>query len=406
MPLYEYKAMDQEGMLVTGKFEAANYEAAALHLEDELQYAPLRLKKKPDSALKSLAEGLQKVTRQDLINFTRQFTTLLRAGVPMLAALDALREQVDNPKMKKVIQELYNDVEGGTSFSGALSKHPKLFSEMYVNTVKAGETAGNLDDVLDNLVQQLERDEETTSELKSALRYPMLVLSGMTIAVVILVTYVIPKFANLFASGNAELPAATQILLATSDFFQAYWMYIVGLIVVGTVAFRQWVKTDSGRHQWDYIKLNLPLFGKIIKLMSVSRFAFVFQTLNESGMPILRSLEVASHAIGNLIIGEAIQKVAARVEKGQGLALPLKETALFPPLVIQMIAVGEESGSLDAMLKNVAVHYEEQVSEITQNIMTYIQPIITLFMGAVVLILAMGVFMPMWSMMDAFQSGM
>jgi len=406
MALYEYKAMDQDGMLVTGNFEASNYDEAANHLENELQYAPLRIKEKPESALNNLMDQMQKVTRQDIINFTRQFTTLLRAGVPMLGSLDALREQIDNPKMKKTIQALYNDVESGTSFSGALSKHPKLFSEMYVNTVKAGETAGNLDDVLDNLVRQLERDEETTGELKSALRYPMLVMSGMAIAVVILVTYVIPKFANLFASGDAELPAATRILLATSDFFQAYWLYLIAAIVIGVVAFKRWVSTESGQRQWDMVKLKMPVFGNILRLMSVSRFAFVFQTLNQSGMPILKSLQVASDATGNKIIGEAIDKVADRVEKGQGLAIPLKETKLFPPLVIQMISVGEESGSLDAMLHNVAIHYEEKVSEITGNIMTYIQPIITLFMGAVVLILAMGVFLPMWSMMDAFQGGM
>lgn len=406
MALYEYKAMDQDGMLVTGNFEASNYDEAANHLENELQYAPLRIKEKPESALNHLMDQMQKVTRQDIINFTRQFTTLLRAGVPMLGSLDALREQIDNPKMKKTIQALYNDVESGTSFSGALSKHPKLFSEMYVNTVKAGETAGNLDDVLDNLVRQLERDEETTGELKSALRYPMLVLSGMAIAVVILVTYVIPKFANLFASGDAELPAATRILLATSDFFQAYWLYLLAAIIIGVVAFKRWTSTESGIRQWDLVKLKMPVFGNILRLMSVSRFAFVFQTLNQSGMPILKSLQVASEATGNKIIGEAIDKVADRVEKGQGLAIPLKETKLFPPLVIQMISVGEESGSLDAMLHNVAIHYEEKVSEITGNIMTYIQPIITLFMGAVVLILAMGVFLPMWSMMDAFQGGM
>jgi len=406
MALYEYKAMDQDGMLVTGNFEASSYEEAATHLENELQYAPLRIKEKPESTLNNLMDSMQKVTRQDVINFTRQFTTLLRAGVPMLGSLDALREQIDNPKVKKTIEALYNDVESGTSFSGALSKHPKVFSEMYVNTVKAGETAGNLDDVLDNLVRQLERDEETTGELKSALRYPILVLSGMAIAVVILVTYVIPKFANLFASGDAELPAATRILLATSDFFQAYWIYMVAAIIIGVIAFKRWTNTESGLRQWDMVKLKMPVFGNIIKLMSVSRFAFVFQTLNQSGMPILKSLKVASEATGNKIIGEAIDKVADRVEKGQGLAIPLKETKLFPPLVIQMISVGEESGSLDAMLHNVAIHYEEKVSEITGNIMTYIQPIITLFMGAVVLILAMGVFLPMWSMMDAFQGGM
>jgi len=234
----------------------------------------------------------------------------------------------------------------------------------------------------------------------------MLVMSGMAIAVVILVTYVIPKFANLFASGDAELPAATRILLATSDFFQAYWLYLIAAIVIGVVAFKRWVSTESGQRQWDMVKLKMPVFGNILRLMSVSRFAFVFQTLNQSGMPILKSLQVASDATGNKIIGEAIDKVADRVEKGQGLAIPLKETKLFPPLVIQMISVGEESGSLDAMLHNVAIHYEEKVSEITGNIMTYIQPIITLFMGAVVLILAMGVFLPMWSMMDAFQGGM
>ncbi|MCF7805806.1 MAG: type II secretion system F family protein [Candidatus Marinimicrobia bacterium] len=406
MPTFKYKAMDEAGTEMTGEFEAENVAVAYEYIEDSLDAIPIKVKEQKTNPVDDFLQQLQGVKRQELINYTAQLTTLLKAGVPLLGALDALREQTDNPVLKKAIEQIYRDVEAGSSYSDAIEKHDKIFPHLYVNTVRAGEAAGNLDVVLDNLVKQLERDEETQTKIKSALRYPLIVIVGMIAAMVVLVTYVIPKFASLFASGNAELPLPTQILIGLSEFFQAYLLYIlIGAAVFGFLFYR-WINTDAGSRAWDGIKLELPLFGKIIRLMSISRFAFILETLNKSGLPILESLSISGNTVGNKVIGRSIDQVADNVEKGKGLALPLKETKLFPPLVIQMIKVGEESGALDEMLSKVAAHYESEIEEITDSIMAVIQPIITIFMGVMVIIMALGVFLPMWGLMDAFQGAM
>jgi len=406
MPTFEYKAMNNEGVPVSGEFTAQDPQHAAEYIHSELECTPLSITQKSEVSFERFLNKFRRVKRQDLINYTRQFTTMLQAGVPILATLDALREQLDNPVLQAAIEQIYNDVEAGQSYSRALEKHDDVFSEMYINSVRAGEAAGNLDIVLRKLIRQMERDEETTQELKSALRYPVIVMIGMVIAVVILVTFVIPKFAALFSQGNAELPVPTQLLLSVSGFFQNYWYFLAGGVIMLGFLFGKWVRTKRGRYQWDQLKLNVPLFGKIYQLLEVSRFAFIFQTLNQSGVPILQALQVTSDAVGNRLVSDAIQQVAADVEKGRGLAVPLKETGFFPPLVIQMISVGEESGALDEMLDNVASHYEDQVSRITDNIMAVVQPIVTLFLGIIVLVLALGVFLPMWGLMEAFQGSM
>ena len=406
MALYKYKAMDQNGADLTGEFEAENIASAYEYVEEDLDAIPIKVKEQKPNPVDEWLQGLSGVDRQELINHTAQLTTLLKAGVPLLGSLDALKEQTDNSILKKAIGEVYKDVEAGSTYSAAIAKHEKIFPHLYVNPVKAGEAAGNMDVVLDNLVNQLERDEETQTKIKSALRYPIIVIVGMIAAMIVLVTYVIPKFASLFASGNAKLPLPTQILISLSEFFQAYLLYIIiGGAVLGYMFYR-WINSDSGRKAWDGIKLELPLFGKIIRLMSISRFAFILETLNKSGLPILESLSIAGNTVGNTVIGSAIDSVADNVEKGKGLAVPLKETKLFPPLVIQMIKVGEESGALDEMLAKVAAHYEAEIEEITDSIMAIIQPVITIFMGAMVIIMALGVFLPMWSLMDAFQGSM
>jgi len=406
MPLYKYKAMDNAGAELTGEFEAENIASAYEYVEEDLEAIPIKVKEQKPNPIDDWLRSLQGVDRQELINYTAQLMTLLKAGVPLLGSLDALKEQTENPTLKKAIAQIYSDVEAGSSYSEAIAKHEKIFPNLYVNTVRAGEAAGNLDVVLENLVKQLERDEETQSSIKSALRYPIIVMVGMVVAMIVLVTYVIPKFASLFSSSSAELPLPTQVLIGMSGFFQSYLVYmVIGGAVLGFLFYR-WINSEGGRKAWDGIKLELPLFGKIIRLMSISRFAFILETLNKSGLPILESLAIAGNTVGNTIIGNSIDKVADNVEKGKGLAIPLKETKLFPPLVIQMIKVGEESGALDEMLAKVASHYEAEIEEITDSIMAVIQPIITIFMGAMVVIMALGVFLPMWGLMDAFQGTM
>ena len=262
-----------------------------------------------------------------------------------------------------------------------------------------------MDQVLERIGSLMAYEAEIKQKVKGAVRYPIIVIVGIVVGFALLMIIVVPKFKEIFASANIELPLPTKILLGISEFMQSYWFILLGLVFGLFIGLKFYIKTPVGMKNWDAFKLKLPVFGNLFLKTAMSRFSHMFETLNKSGLPILQTMEIVSKTIGNLIIGNAIEKVGEGIEKGKGIARPMQESKLFPPLVVRMIAVGEQSGSLDEMLKNVSEHYDNEVNYLIDNLVGMIEPILTVTIGAMILLLALGIFLPMWDMMNVAQQG-
>jgi type II secretory pathway component PulF len=344
----------------------------------------------------------KKVKPDEIVMFTRQLVTLLRAGVPMLTALEALRDQASKV-FGGVINKIYVDVMSGKSFSQSLDQHPKVFSKLYVNSVKAGEMSGSLDTVLERMGQLIKHDAETKKKVKSAMQYPTFVMCAMIGAFVVIMVKVVPNFATLFKGLGMDLPLPTRILMGLSEFMQKNILFILGFVIVSVVGFRTYIHAPKGRFWWDGVKMKIPLIGNLVIKSSMARFTRMFETLNRSGLPILQTLTTVSGAVGNVVIEKQIQQVALGVEKGEGISGSMKKSNLFPPMVNRMIAIGEQSGSLDTMLENIANHYDLEVEYAIKGLTSMIEPILTVVMGGAVIVMALGIFLPMWNMIGAIK---
>ncbi|MFQ5822838.1 MAG: type II secretion system F family protein [bacterium] len=397
MPNFEYKAINDLGAEVKDVMEAPNSNAVAERLE-KLGYLPLNIKPKETTTRFELFSQKGKIKQAQVIVFTRQLVTLLKAGVPLLSCLEAIVEQADNQALKEIIKKIYVDIESGISFSAALSKHPKAFSELYVNSIKAGEMGGTLDEVLERLAHLLEYDQDTRARVKSAMRYPIIVVVALVVAFVALMMFVVPKFIDLFEQVGAKLPLPTRILIEMHFILANYWYLVLATVSVILIAFFKYIKTERGAYQWDNFKINAPIFGDLNLKTAMSRFTRMFETLNSSGLPILQTLDIAAKTVGNVVVGKEIEKAAYGVLQGKGIAEPLSQGKLFPPMVIRMIAIGEKSGSLDEMLLNVSKHYDTEVDYAVKNLTSMIEPILTVAMGVIVLLLALAIFLPMWDL--------
>jgi len=400
MPTFEFKAITPTGQIVTDVIDSPSEKNVTQDLLKK-GYRPVSIKKK-----KAAKEGggstlfAKKIKTEQKVLFIRQLVTLLRAGVPMLTALEALNNQTSK-EMSEVLNKIYVDVMSGKSFSQALDQHPKVFSKLFVNSVRAGEMSGSLDDVLERMARVLNHDEETTKKVKSAMKYPAFVMSAMFVAMIILMTQVVPKFVDMLSGMGQELPLMTKILVAISNFMQTYVLHIIVFIGVSVVAFKFILKTEKGRYWWDGVQMKIPLIGPIIVKSSMARFTTMFETLNRSGLPILQTLNTIAPAVGNKVIEEKIRQVAIGVENGQGIAGSMKRFDIFPKMVLSMIAIGEQSGSLDDMLSSVSSHYDVEVDYAIQGLTAMIEPILTIVIGGAVVVLALGIFMPMWGMIGA-----
>lgn len=409
MPTFNYVAINEQGRQITGTLEAADSSAAARALEAQ-DLMPLKISAgaaETKSRGAALADGAKpkrrKITDRDIIDFTRQLVTLLKAGVPILASLETLSGQADNPAFAEIVMQVASDIAGGMDLSAALAKHPKVFSELYVNAVKAGEAGGVLDEVLTRLTGVMKRDAEVRRQVKSALRYPIIVVTGMVIAFLVMVTVVVPKFAKIFAQVGMELPLPTKLLIFVANvLFNYYWLIalVVGAVVFGV---RKYLSTETGRYRYDAFILKTPIFGPLVLKTAMTRFTSMFETLSRSGLPILQIFHIVSNTIGNKILGEALLKAAEGIEHGRGVAVSLAETNLFPPLVVRMISVGEESGAIDDMLGNIAEYYDSEVRSAVDGLTAMIEPLLTVGMGVMVTVLALAIFLPMWNMIDLAQ---
>ncbi|MEO0116628.1 MAG: type II secretion system F family protein [candidate division WOR-3 bacterium] len=404
MPIYKYRVRDKSGKILEGTLEGMDQRAVLENLE-ALGYIPISLKEEKAKKATTVELGPifgGRVKDIDLINFTRQFVTLHRAGLPMLSTIGALQSQTRNRTLAKCLDTIRKDLMGGASLSQAMAKHPRIFSDLYVNSVWAGETGGVLDEILARLAELLEHERRLKSDVKSALRYPIILMVGFVIAVIVLTTFVLPKFIMLLTGLGTKVPLPTRILIAATTFFQKFWFIIFLILVALGVLFYLFTRSKDGRLWWDRVKLRIPIFGKIIFNMTMSRFARMFETLDRTGLPILRSLALVSKTTGNAFLSTHIDNIAESVRRGRGLATPMRESGVFPPMVVQMVATGEESGALDDMLRQVSDYYDSEVEYAVKNLTGMIEPILILFMGVAVVFLIVAVIMPYMSILTSF----
>lgn len=411
MAVFAYKGRSSHGDMVQGTLEGEDSNAIADQLINT-DITPLEINAIRGSKTKTSDEKnssayepawLQRfnkkpITPKDLILFSRQMHTLLKAGVPIMRALTGLQESTQNPSVTTIIQDLRESLDKGRELSVALRHHPKVFSLFYVSMVQVGEMTGTMDEIFIRLYDYLEFERDMRQRIKAATRYPIFVVTAMGIALVIINVFVLPEFAKVFAGFHAQLPTITKILLGFSAFMVNYWLLMLATLFVVVMGFRFYTNTVSGRYKWDKNKFKLPLIGEIIFKSTLSRFARSMALSFKSGMPILQGLSVVGLVVDNVFIRSRIEQMRDGIERGESILRTASATGVFSPVVLQMIAVGEETGDLDGLMFEVAYMYEREVKYEVENLSARIEPILIVFLGVLVLILALGVFLPMWDL--------
>lgn len=399
MAAFQWRGRNARGQLVDGRVEADSTDAVAQQLM-RLDITPIEIETASgtDAGGVSLSErlGMDRPSINDLILFTRQMFTLTKAGVPIIHGLRNVSQSTRNPQLRHAIEDVVEALESGRDLASGLSQNPKVFPAMFVSIVRVGENSGNLEQAFSQLTAYLELERDFRARLKQALRYPAMVIAAMFIAVAILMTFVIPTFADFFANFNAELPLPTRIIIGASNFTADWWWVILLAIAGGLFAFRSWIRTDNGRYRWDRMKLRFPVIGKILFEGTMARFARTFSMTYRSGVPLIQGLTLTARAIENEYIGQAVNDMRTGIERGESLSRTAAATGLFSPLVLQMLGIGEETGDVDSMLTETAEFYEREVDYDLRNLSAYIEPILLIFLAVLVLILALGVFLPMW----------
>ncbi|MBI5970815.1 MAG: type II secretion system F family protein [Deltaproteobacteria bacterium] len=396
MPSYTYRARNKIGALVTGALDAPDMRG----LEDALD----RMGLIPVSAVprgKALARSYLKrifttIPEHEVILFSRQLSTLFGAGVPLTRALMTLERQAVSPRFGELVKKVREEVEAGGTLSSAISKHPRVFPEHYSHMIESGEAGGILEGVLDRLALLLEKNSENRAKVKSATLYPKIVVLFIVMAIVILMNFVVPQFAKLYSTFKIELPLPTRALIIFSNWFTSYWYLALAGAAGVYLMMKVWFSTAAGKKMLDGASLMTPVFGPIILKSLLSRFSRVLGSLYKSGVPILHALDIASRAVENTVISGEIKAMEADVRAGKGLSGPMSASAHFPPLVVQMVTVGEETGRLDLMLEKAAQYYDQEVDSAIRNLTTTLEPLLLVVVFGVVLFLALAIFLPMW----------
>ncbi|MFK5915310.1 MAG: type II secretion system F family protein [Woeseiaceae bacterium] len=404
MPIFEYKGRDNQGQAVDGNIEANSANAVATQLLNT-GITPIDITQaaKDDNTLNFDFSKNKKPTIDDLVLFSRQMYTLMRAGVPIIRSITGLADTSRNQVLKNTLHSVRIEIEGGHELSTALAQHPDIFSHLFISMVQVGENTGNLDEVFLQISGYLEREKNTKDQIKAAMRYPMFVIIAITIAMFIINMWVIPTFAKVFAGFGAELPLPTRILLGISEFTVNYWYIIVGIVFITLFSIRYYIKTEKGHWQWDRLMTRIPVIGSIVMRATLARFARSFSMSLSAGVPLVTGLTLVSRAVDNVFVGGHIADMRNGIERGDTLTRTAVATEMFTPLVIQMLTVGEETGNVDDMLKEVADFYDREVDYDVKNLTSAIEPILIIFIGAMVLVLALGVFLPMWDLAGAAQ---
>lgn len=399
-PIFDYKAINRQGSNTKGTVEAETAKSARIKLKKTglmvTQIAEKTTAKSGGGSGFSIGGGKVKV--QDIALMTRQLASLIKANIPLVEALTALVEQTDNEKLKVVLDEVKQDVNEGVGLSKAMSKHPRVFDNIYINMIDAGESSGTLGLVMLKLADLKEGQMRLKRKVTSAMTYPTLMLTVSLLIVIGLFGFVIPKMTKIFESMKKPMPAFTKFLLGISEFLTQHWFIIAVSIVIAFVLFRRYIKTEKGHEKWDRFKLTAPIIGTLVRMIEITRFTSTMATLLATGVPILTCMNISRNLVENLWIKRAIENARANVTEGQSIADPLKRSGEFPPLVIHMIAIGEKTGELPEMLENVASGYEEQVGAKIDGMTSLLEPAMIIFMGAIVVTVVIAVFVPLMDM--------
>jgi len=399
MAVFAFSGKTRTGQTINGEMEAPNREAVVAQLRRQQVLATSIKSKAKDIEIKIPGFG-GKVGEKELAIVTRQLATMIDAGLPLVQCLNILAEQQENKVFKKTLNEIRADVEAGSTFSAALKKHPKVFSTLYTNMVEAGEAGGILDTILNRLAMYIEKATTLKKRIKSAMFYPMTIVSVALVVVVFLLIYVIPTFQGLFANFGATLPLPTVIVLELSNFVRAYLLYMIGGGVGLIIGIRAYYRTAGGRKRIDGLMLHLPIVGPLIRKVAVAKFTRTLGTLVSSGVAILEGLDITARTAGNMVVEEAVQKARAAIAQGKTIAEPLKESKVFPPMVVQMIAIGEQTGALDRMLNKVADFYEEEVDIAVGTLTSLLEPLMVIFLGVVVGGVVIAMYLPIFKLIS------
>ena len=397
MPIFLWEGTTKRDEVKKGEIEAAD-EAAVRMILRRQGFKTLDVRQKPKDLLEYLPFLAGRVKEKEVVVFCRVFSTMINAGLPLIQCLDLLAEQEENKAFAKVIRTVKEDIEGGSSLTDALKKHPKVFDELFVNLIAAGEAGGILDVVLGRLSNYLEKALKLKRKVKSAMTYPAAVLVISFLVVALLLIKVIPVFQKMFEGSGSELPGPTAMVIAMSDFAQSYWWIILGIIFVCIFALRQFYKTERGRLMIDSALLRVPVFGPVLRKVAVAKFSRTMATMMSSGVPILEGLVIVSKTAGNVIVENALLKTRMAISEGQPIAEPLAASAIFPPMVVQMIAVGEATGALDVMLNKIADFYDDEVDAAVEAMTSLLEPVMMVFLGGIVGSMIVAMYLPIFKL--------
>jgi len=404
MPAFRYRALSPAGEAQQGLLDASDLDQAVERLHN-MGLVPVRLE--PQGAQKHGTDRIpflqKRVAPRDLILFTRQLETMLDSGLPILSSLESLHEQTTHARLKPAIDRVRSDVEQGSTLTEALRRQPDCFPRIYVNLVNAGEEGGLLAQMLDRVATLLEYEAETDQRVRSATFYPTLIVTELGLAFLVLIKFVLPRFASLFRKFDAQLPLPTRVLIGLSDFFEKQWLPFLFFLACAAAGAVLWSRTERGRVAIDRFVITVPIFGPIFLMTIMSRFSRVLAALLASGIPIVQALDIVRGVVGNRVVETEIDKMRDGVVAGMGLAEPLKGSPVIPPLVVKMLSVGEETGAVDKMLNRVSRYYDQDVDYAVKNLSTAIEPVLLIILGAAVLFTALAVFLPLWNLMNVFR---
>jgi len=402
---FAYKVRDKQGKVLEGTLEAENVSLVADKLR-QMGYVPMSIDAQRDSKFQAEIKipGLSnRVKLKDVAVFSRQFATMINAGLSLLRSLTILADQTENKELARVCGVVRSDVEKGSSLSAAMAKHPKVFSRLYISMIRAGEVSGALDDTLMRLADTIEAQVELQRRVKSAMTYPMVVGVLVLLILTAMILFIVPMFETMYASLGGELPLPTRMLINVSNVVRKMWFLVVGVEIGAIIGFKKWINTEKGRGAWDAIKLKMPVFGGLVHKTAVARFSRTLGSLIQSGVPILESLEIVADTSGNEVMGKAVRECQTAVKQGESLGVPLGRYDVFPAMVVQMIVVGEETGALDDMLARIADFYDAEVAATVEALTSLIEPLLIVFMGCSVGGMVIALYMPMFNIIKLIQ---
>jgi type IV pilus assembly protein PilC len=393
--VYDYTGRDPSGQRVTGTLVGDSPALVTARLR-EMGYVPLRVAAQNRGVRREI-NIRNRVPLKELAVFSRELATMVSSGVPILKSLAILERQTESRLLSTTISDVRVEIERGASLSAALSRHPKVFGNLYVSMVKAGETGGVLENVLDRIAANLEREVSLRQRIRSAMTYPIVVLGFVTLIMLAMLLFVVPQFKSIYGQLGGQLPLPTRILLAVSDAFKSRFLIIAAVVALIVFLIRRYKKTEQGREVWDRLKLRVPIFGPLFQKTALARFARVLSVLNKSGVPILQSLDVVAETVNNSLMSKAVLDVQQSVKEGESLAKPLARHDIFPPMVVQMLSVGEETGALDTMLEKVAIFYDDEVTATVDSLTAIIEPLMIFIVGGAVGLSVIALYMPMFN---------